>query len=218
MKQLILISLILVLLHFCFVGCSSPSNDQETPTSQEAVVNCAETLVAHQYLLKQHEELKGLYQRSQDKQGEYLVAFRTLEDANLALGIELGILKGLEEGRASGYEDLINELARLNAEKKTWDNLSKIRYEGILKQYEELAAKYPLKNFPDKATLVDWRAKSGNITEDRPLWVLQKLARNEGYLVVVGYNIPYAMTIADDYWYKLTSDDKYLVEKLGKVE
>jgi len=216
MKQLILISLILLLLPL--VACGSPSDEQEPPENQEVVVNCAETIAAHQYLLQQYEELKGLYKRSQAKQGEYQVAIRTLEDANLAQGIELAILKELEKGRASGYEALVNELARLKAEQKNWDNLSKIRYEEILKQYNKLAARYPLKNFPDKATLVDWRAKSGNITEDKPLWVLQKLARDEGYKVVVGFNIPYAMAIADGYWYKLTSDDKYLVEKIGKVE
>ena len=64
MKQLILISLILLLLPL--VACGSPSDDQETPASQEAVVNCAETIAAHQYLLKKHEELKGLYQNLQE--------------------------------------------------------------------------------------------------------------------------------------------------------
>lgn len=216
MRQLILISLLLLLLPL--VACGKPSDKQESPQNQEVTVNCVETIAAHQYLLKQHEELKGLYQRSQDKQGEYLTAVRTLEDANLAQGIKLTILEELEKGRASGYEDLINELARLNAERKNWDNLSKIRYEGILKQYNELAALYPPRNFPDKATLVDWRAKSGNITKDRPLLVLQKLAMNEGYLVSVCPTLDYCVAIAGDYWYKLTSDDKYLVKKIGKVK
>jgi len=216
MKQLILISLIIFLLPL--VACGKPSDEQEPPASQQVTVNCAETIAAHQYLLKQHEELKGLYQNLQAKQGEWEAAVRTLEDANLALGIELAILKGLEEGRAGDYEDLVNELARLKAEQKDWDNLSKIRYEGILKQYEELSALYPPKNFPDHETLVGWRAKSGNITEDRPLLVLQKLAMDEGYLVSVCPEQGFCVVIAGDYWYKLTSDDKYLVEKIGKVE
>ena len=181
------------------------------------MVNCAETIAAHQYLQKQHEELKGLYQRSQDRQEEYLVAVRTLEDANLALRIELAILKELEEGRAGGYESLLNELARLKAEQKDWDNLSKIRYEGILKQYNELAALYPPRNFPDKETLVEWRADSGNMTKVGCLG-LQKLAMNEGYLVSVCPTLNYCVVIAGGYWYKLTSDDKHLVEKIGKVE
>ena len=218
MKHLILITLIMLLLLLPLVACGSPSDEQGAPASQSVVVNCAETVAAHQYLLKQHEELKGLYQRSQDKQGEFLTAIRTLEDFNLELGIELAILKALEEGRASGHESLINELARLKAEQKDWDNLSKIRYEGILKQYDELAALYPPRNFPDRKTLVDWRAKSGNITDEKPLLVLQKLAMGEGYLVSVCPTLDYCVVIAGDYWYKLTSDDKYLVEKIGKVE
>lgn len=216
MKTLILISLIVLLI--LLAACGKPSDEQEPPANQEAVVNCAETIAAHQYLLKKHAELQGILERSQAKQAEYATAVRILEDANLELRIELALVKGLEEGRAGGYEDLLNELAALRAERKNWDNLSKIRYASILKQYNELAALYPLKSFPNHDTLVEWRYDAGNITEDKPLWVLQQMAADEGYLIVVGYNIPYGMTIVGDYWYKLVSGDKCLVEKLGKVE
>lgn len=212
------IALFLLACLISLVACGSPSDGQEPSQNQQVTVNCAETLAAHQYLLKKHEELKAENERLKAREGEFRVAVRTLEDANLAQGIELAILKELEKGRASGYENLVNELARLKAEQKDWDNLSKIRYEGILKQYDELAALYPPRHFPDKETLVDWRAKSGNITKDRPLLVLQKLAMNEGYLVSVCPAHSYCVAIAGGYWYKLTSDDKYLVEKIGKVE
>lgn len=216
--EFVLVLLSLVVFMFSLTACGKPADEQEPPANQEVAVDCAQTMAAHQYLLKQHEELKELYQNLQDKQVEWEASIRTLEDAYLELGIELAILKGLEEGRASNYVDLLNELAALRAERKDWDNLSKMRYEGILKQYNELAALYPPKNFPDHKTLVDWRAKSGNITEDRPLLVLQKLAMNEGYLVSVCPTLDYCVVIAGDYWYKLIPEDKYLVEKLGKVE
>lgn len=208
----------LAILVIAVISCGKPSDEQEPPANQEVVVNCAETIAAHQYLLKQHEELKGLYQRSQDKQEEYLAAVRTLEDANLALGIELAILKELGEQRAGGYEALLNEVTALRVEKKDWSRLSKLSYERILKQYNDLAALYPPKNFPDKATLVEWRADSGNITQEKPLLVLQRLAMEEGYLVSVCPAHGYCVVIVGDYWYKITSDDKYLVEKLGKVK
>ena len=216
MKQLILTSLIILLIPL--VACGSPSDEQEPPASQEVVVNCAETVAAHQYLLKQHEELKVENERLRAREGEYLAAVRTLEDANLEVGIELAILKGLEEQRTEGYEDLLNELVTLRAERKDWGILASQEYKRILEQYNELAALYPPKNFPDQKTLEEWRASSGNITGERSLLVLQQRAMDKGYLVSVCPTLDYCVAIAGDYWYKLTPDDKYLVEKIGKVE
>lgn len=216
MKQLILISLIILLISL--VACGKPSDEQEPPASQEVVVNCAETVAAHQYLLKKHEELKAENERLRAREGEYLTAVRTLEDANLELGIELAILKALEEGRASGYEDLLNELVTLRAERKDWGILASQEYKRILAQYNELAALYPPKNFPDQKTLEEWRASSGNITDECPLLELQKRAMDKGYLVSVCPTLDYCVAIAGGYWYKLDAEDKYLAEKIGKVE
>lgn len=200
-------------------ACGKPEEEPPaTPSERPVIVDIVEAMAANKILKQRNEELEGILKRSQEKQAEYATAIRTLEDANLALRIELALMKSLEENRSGGFEKLLNELAALKAEKKDWDNLSKLRYERILEQYNELAAHYPLKGFPDKETLVDWRYDAGNITEAKPLWVLQRLAADEGYLIVVGYNIPYGMTIVGGYWYKLLPEEKNLVEKLGKVE
>ena len=213
MKHWLLTTLIIFLLPL--VACGKP---EEAPVpNQQAIVDCAETMAAHQYLLKQHEELETLYERAKAREAEYLTAVRILEDANLALGIELGIVKSIEEGRRGGYEDLLNELASLRAEKKEWGIFASQEYSRILEQYNELAALYPPKNFPDRETLVDWRANTGNVTELGCLG-LQRLAMEDGYLVSVHPGFEYCVAIADDYWYKITLGDKNLVEKIGKVK
>lgn len=197
-------------------ACGKPSDEEEPSANQEAVVNCAETVAAHQYLLKRYEELEVLYERTKAREAEYIAAVRTLEDANLALRIELALVKSLEEGRSGNYEALLNELITLRAEKKDWGILAKKEYEQLLKNYNKLDALYPPKHFPDKATLVEWRADSGNVTEAGCLG-LQRLAFTDGYMVSVCPEHNYCMAIAGDYWYKIIPADKKLVEKLGKV-
>lgn len=214
MKQLIITSLILLLLPL--VACDKPDEEPTAPNLQ-AAVDCAETVAAHQYLLMQHEELKGICQRSQEKQAEYAAAVRILEDANLKLRIELALVKSLEVGRAGDYENLLNALAVLRAEKKEWGIFAAKEYEQLLKNYNQLQELYPPKNFPDHTTLVEWRADSGNVTELGDLG-LQNLAFKEGYLVSVCPTLDYCVAIVGEWWYKITPGDQDLVEKIRRVK
>jgi len=211
MKHLILAGLILLLI--TLVACGSP--EPEAPQSQEVVVDCQQTLSAHQYLLKQHKELKGLYQRSQEKQGEYIAAINTLNSEIQRLNTKLAVTEALRN--PGGYEELINEVARLNAEKKNWHILAKKESEAILAKYNAIKALFPPVNFPDDKALIKWRANSGNMSEVGCLG-LQKRALADGYIVSVYPDHGYCVVIAGGYWYKITPSDKDLVEKIGKVK
>lgn len=73
MKQLIISCLILSLLPLTACGKPEP---EEPPSSQELIVDYAETFAALQLLLFEHEELKKECARLQEREGEYLTAIK----------------------------------------------------------------------------------------------------------------------------------------------
>ena len=211
----------ILVLFFGLVSMSACGKPDEKPEDRleerPVIVDIIDAMAANKILKQRNEELEGILKRSQEKQTEYANAIRIIEDANLELRVELALVKSLGVGRTEDYERVLNELVALKAEKKDWGIFAAKGYEQLLKNYNQLAALYPPKNFPDKETLVEWRADSGNVTELGDLG-LQNLAFEEGYLVSVCPTLDYCVAVVGEWWYKITPGDKDFVEKLKKVK
>ena len=151
MKHLILAGFIVLLISL--VACGKPT---EEPVRQEVTVDCAEVMATNQYLLLRQKEFEEICQRLQDNQVEYITAVRTMENANLALGVELALAKALGEQRSEDYEDLLNEVIDLRAERKDWGILASQEYSRILENYNKLASIYPPRDFSDTGELEEW--------------------------------------------------------------
>ena len=212
MKKLILASLIVALL-IVPMGCGKP--EVEEVSYEDFVAEYYQTKLALHLLQNKYDELEASHVREEGRELEYIVAVKTLSSENEALRIELGLIKALGESRQKEIESALNELIRLRAEKQDWARLYKTDYDRLQEKYNRLNALFPPSHFASEGALVKWRASSGNMTESLEL---QRLALAEGYIVSIHQSFDYCVAVAGDYLYKITPEDKELVEKIGKVE
>lgn len=213
MKNLILITLIILLIPLA--ACGKP--EEELPETKVALVDCQETITAHQNLLLHHSNLEAENKRIKEREAEYVAATKTLGDENLALRTALAINQELNKGRQGELESALNELVKLREEKLEWGRFAEREYAQLLSNYNRLDALFPPTHFKDDKELIKWRANTGNVTELGCLG-LQKLALADGYIVSVLPDLEYCAAIAGGYWYRIIPSDRDLVEKIRKVE
>lgn len=214
MKKLILAGLIVALL-IVPMGCGKP--EVEEGSYEAFVAEYYQTKFAIAVLQNKYDELEASYERDRGRDVEYANAIYALSSENGALQLELALVKALGESQRTSLEAALNELASLKKEKLDWRNLAMKEAEAILAKYNTIADLFPPSHFADKAELVEWRASSGNMTEDGCLG-LQRVAFAEGYIVSLHPSFDYCTAAAGDTLYKITPGDEGLVEKIGKVE
>ena len=212
MKKLVLASLMVALL-IVPMGCGEEEVQEDS--YEDFVAEYYQTKLALHLLQNKYDALEAEYDRMKGRDQVYIDAVNTLTNENQALRIEIGLVKGLGESRQKELESALNELIALRAEKHDWHIFATKEYDTILAKYNALEVLYPPTHFANKDELVKWRAGLGE--RDGSL-ELQNLAFGDGYIVSVSPGLNYCVAIAGDYLYKITPEDKELVEKIGKVE
>jgi len=215
MRKLVLISLMVALL-IVSMGCGKPEVEEDS--YEDFVAEYYQTKMALHMLKNKHETLKADCDRLKGREAEYLNAVNTLTNENDALRIQVSLIEALGESQKGELESALNELASLKKEKRDWRNLAEKEYTRILAKYNAVLAVYPPSHFANKDVLVKWRANSGNITGSGACRELQHQALAEGHIVSLHPSFEYCTAVAGDYLYKITPEDKELVDKIRKVE
>lgn len=214
MKKIIIAGIMVALL-ISLAGCGKP--EAEEGSYEEFVAEYYQTKLALHLLQNKYDELEASHAREEGREQEYINAINTLNSENQALRIEVALIKALGESQKTELESALNAVIFLQNEKQSWARLYKTDYDSLTEKYNRLNALYPPAHFASKDELVKWRASSGNMTEDGCLG-LQRRALAEGYIVSLHQRFDYCVAVAGDYLYKITPEDKEMVEKIGKVE